>query len=348
MNFAVIGIAGVALATSVIALSAAPTPPATPSQPAHADKPEAAASAKVRLEAALAEAEFAAREILSIDQVRLNAARALRRTEPIAIELAVQLDERSGTLTLAPVVQFAPINAAKEPLEAVLAAAAERAGLRAIFRWPLLEQVGFSPADQVTLDLPATDLAAAMVAINEAFGVFNRRDHRWLDYRVNNGVVEFATRMFFDMREATVVSYDVAPLIASGVDIDDICELIAQFVEPDHWADNGGDIAHMKHVGGRLFVKAPPRMHESIRWYIEQLSAGTQSSPGNGRHGLLKELPILSSIFVGSMYTQERVPAVLSTPTHLPIVSHADSGRLIEALDAAAKPAGPVPVGPDR
>ncbi|MBX3405785.1 MAG: hypothetical protein KF869_03385 [Phycisphaeraceae bacterium] len=348
MNLAVIGIAGAALVTSVIALSAAPTPPATPSQPAQVMAPGAADSAQARLDSALAGVEFAAREIIDFNSRRVRVEHALREALPLAIELSAQLDESSGILSTDPVLRLAPIKVQNEPLEAVLNAAAERAGVRAVVRWPLLEQIGIAPDDLVTLDIPAADLGAAMAAINDALGVFDRQHQRWLDCRVSNGIVEFAPRSFFDLREATVVRYDVAPLIDSGISIEDIRELIAQFVEPNNWADNGGDVAYMKHVGGRLFVKAPPRMHDSIKWYIEQLHAGAQTSHSSGRHGLLGDLPILGSIFGGSVYTQERVPSVPSTPTHLPIGSHADSGRLIEVPDAAVDPAGPAPVGPDR
>lgn len=345
MNLAVVGVAGAALATSIIALSAAPTPPASPSQPA---KPEVAISAQARLESALAEAELAAREVLTVDPLRVQAAFSLARREPtpIAIELAVQLDERTSLLQLVPAARAAPFIAADERLDKVLESVAEKSGLRASIRWALLEQVGHSPDHLVTLELAEGDLAATVAAINESQGVFDRQDQRWIDVRVNNGFAEFAPRPYFDTREATVVRYDVAPLLASGVQIGDLCELIVQFVEPNLWAENGGDIAHMKHVGGKLFVKAPPRMHESIRWYIEQLSAGKQTSRGGD--AILKNLPMLSSILAARTYVQFEDSASVQHLAGVPVLAQTYQERLLQDPEPGAETAPPPAPQPDR
>jgi hypothetical protein len=334
MNLAVIGIAGAALATSVIALSAAPTPPASTPQPAN---PEVAVSARARLDSALAQAEVAAAEIIASDPLRLQAALALARREPapLAIELAVQLDERAAHLELVPAVRTAPIGAAAERLDAVLDALAQRSGLRAMVRWPLLEQVGHSPDQPVTLAPAENDLAAAVAAINESQGVFDRQDQRWIDVRVNNGVAEFAPRSYFDTREATVVRYDVAPLLASGITADELRELIVQFVEPNLWADNGGGIAQIKHVGGKLFVKAPPRVHESVRWYIEQLSAGKQTSRGGD--AILKDLPMLSGILAARAYVQFEDSATVQDLADAPTIARIYQERLLQAAEPAAE-----------
>lgn len=65
-------------------------------------------------------------------------------------------------------------------------------------------------------------------------------------------------------------------------------ELITSFVDPEQWADNGGDLAFMKFVGGKLFVKAPPRETIEVvhRAAFEREAGGTSGCGVPGGEGV--------------------------------------------------------------
>jgi hypothetical protein len=117
-----------------------------------------------------------------------------------------------------------------------------------------------------------------MSAINESRGVFDPSEAAAIEYRVKEGVIEFATRESFDRRESALVSYNITHLIESGVDLEEVRKAITSFVDPEEWEDNGGNLGTMMIVGNRMFVKAPPRMQEGVKWFIEQL-AGQDGAP---------------------------------------------------------------------
>lgn len=221
MNLAVIGIAGAALVTSVVAISGG-------GQPAGSDR----ATMYQAVEAA--------------------------RSEPrIAVQPAQVKDGKLGE---------------------VLNKLGAEAGSRTVVRWSALNEFGMDGGDAITFDAPLGDLASAVAAINEALGRGPQGDPATIEFRVKDGVIEFGPRQMFDRRETVLVCYDIGDLIDGGIELDEMCGAITSFVDTTNWVNNGGDLGHMQVVGRRMFVKAPLRMQEGVRWIIEQLADKDQAA----------------------------------------------------------------------
>lgn len=105
---------------------------------------------------------------------------------------------------------------------------------------------------------------------------------------MQHGGVHITSRSAHDQRTITLVSYDIAAAVDQigadeyqGGDVmaksalrEDVAGLIMRFVEPDHWIDNGGDLAQMSIVGDTLFIEAPARFLPRIEWILAQLAEG--------------------------------------------------------------------------
>lgn len=170
-----------------------------------------------------------------------------------------------------PSIAVKPLKVEKGKLGEVLNKLGAEAAARTVVRWNALNECGMDGGDEVNFDAPMGDLASTVAAINEARGL-NVNDVGALDYRVKDGVIEFAPRGLFDRRETVLVCYDIGDLIDSGVDLEEMCGVITSFVDPEAWRDNGGDLGSMQLVGRRMFVKAPPRMQDGVKWIVEQLT----------------------------------------------------------------------------
>lgn len=295
MNLAVIGIAGAALVTSVVAMrgedSVREDSPRLlleravtvmredpKSEEAHrlieravkaADSSERASELRLRIESAIAETDEAGIELVlvpelveAISQPRVP---VLKDLPLVSMMFARQEGKTPKT------AEGVKLDEAR--LEDALKWLSAQAELTPVVRWRQLGEVGISADDRVSITLngPA-DFSAVMASINESRGVLDAADSRAIDYRVRDGAIEFATRESFDRRESALVSYNISGLIESGVDLGELRQAITVFVHPESWEDNGGDLGTMMIVGNRLFVKAPPRMQEGVEWFIEQLA----------------------------------------------------------------------------
>jgi hypothetical protein len=167
------------------------------------------------------------------------------------------------------------IQAADTPLGELLNTVASELDLQLHARWPRLEQYGINREAPIHLLGRDLELADIFQRINESLGDMAR-----LDFRAGGGVLEVADREFFDRRELTLVSYDVGPLIAAGEDrfgqdregvVSELLTTLQQFVSPNDWVHNGGDLASHSLLGDRLFIEAPPRMHRQIEWILRQV-----------------------------------------------------------------------------
>ncbi len=65
----------------------------------------------------------------------------------------------------------------------------------------------------------------------------------------------------------------------------DIMDIIIANVEPDQWADNGGDAATIRHYNGTLIVNAPDYVHRQVAGYPYWPSYTTRTA-SNGRRYL--------------------------------------------------------------
>lgn len=113
----------------------------------------------------------------------------------------------------------------------------------------------------------------ALAMLSDHYGLSG--DDR-LDHRVENGLMEIATRRFFDQREITLVSYDASELLFAASPLEQsgesetLMELITTLVEPAVWERHGG-LASINVAGNRLFVNAPARIHERVVWLLHEL-----------------------------------------------------------------------------
>lgn len=155
------------------------------------------------------------------------------------------------------------------PLEQVLDAIVAAAGRPSIIRWPNIESDGRERTTPVTITLNTeVPIDALLRLVNESVDL---EGSAAIEYRLTDNILELATRGYFDRRERTLVAYDLSALSANGVNSEQVVQLITGLVEADNWRDNGGDIAEAHLLADRLFITAPPRMHERIRWVLGQL-----------------------------------------------------------------------------
>lgn len=163
------------------------------------------------------------------------------------------------------------------PLAEVLTSVAARAGKRLAVDWNSLAPLGMEPVSEVTLNISEADLPSIFDAINadairgDVPQEMARDDA--VSFRVADGVLRVASAHAFDVQERILVTIDIAHVIEEGVGEDQIRDLVISFIEPDGWVDNGGEIAAMSIVGSKLFVKAPPRVIEGVRWIVGQFAA---------------------------------------------------------------------------
>ena len=50
--------------------------------------------------------------------------------------------------------------------------------------------------------------------------------------------------------------------------------LITSLAEPESWENNGGSLSRIHMLGERMFVEAPPRIHERVSWILGQVAGG--------------------------------------------------------------------------
>ncbi|MCW5754557.1 MAG: hypothetical protein KIT24_07620 [Phycisphaeraceae bacterium] len=124
----------------------------------------------------------------------------------------------------------------------------------------------------ISLAAPGLTLAEVFTLLNESIGL---ADGETLAYRIRTEALEVATRAYFDRRESRLAAYDVRSILDMNTS-DDLLQLLTTIVSPNDWVDQGGDLANAMILDGKLFVHAPPRMHEQVAWILEQLVGETR------------------------------------------------------------------------
>lgn len=128
----------------------------------------------------------------------------------------------------------------------------------------LVANEGVEMQEQVSLKGSFADFPAFLTALGEQLVMAPE----WLDFRVVDGVVKVATQEYFDRGEMTLASYELKDGNAELT-----AHVIQQFVHPEGWMDNGGNVARIQLVGNnKMFVRAPKRYHAELRWFIDELS----------------------------------------------------------------------------
>lgn len=174
----------------------------------------------------------------------------------------------------------AEVDFDRTPVADVLKFIGERAGMPVQANWSRLADLGLEPKSPVTLKAKSAGMGVILRAINEAIASTSKDDG--VDWRAANGVIEVATRSYFDRREVKLVIYELEGIIAARHDtygeervkvMEEVIQLIQGFVFPSGWQNNGGDLAKLTVVGDRMFVEAPIRFQTQIRWMLDQLPA---------------------------------------------------------------------------
>lgn len=148
--------------------------------------------------------------------------------------------------------------------------------------WSAFEEVGLAADQNLGLEYGGMSVEAVLADINDHLEPQQR-----FEWRVAGPRLVFAPRTHFDRRERVLATYDIAGIArareaAAGEDgstgqaAQEVCGLITELVEADHWRDNGGDLASITRFGDKLFITAPPRMHEQVRWVLSELPAAPQ------------------------------------------------------------------------
>lgn len=154
-------------------------------------------------------------------------------------------------------------------LGAIFDAMRETADSRLVVRWNPLMNAGLDTETEITHIVRELPLDAMLRELREVLDGFQGNQ---LDWRFTDGLLEIATREFFDERERTLVRYDISSILNSAIaGEDDIETLLTTFASPEDWEANGGDLARLQFVSDHLFIEAPPRMHEKIEWLLNEL-----------------------------------------------------------------------------
>lgn len=143
--------------------------------------------------------------------------------------------------------------------------------------WGSLEEVGFMPDEP--LGISGRGLSVMMI-LNE---LSRRADDSWstIDWRLEDQMLTIDRKDVFDMRERELASYDIDGILSSMLDryslqyddaSDQVSSVIQEFIEPDQWVNNGGNVAQLRVVSGRMFVYAPLRTHEKVSWMLSEMA----------------------------------------------------------------------------
>ncbi len=143
--------------------------------------------------------------------------------------------------------------------------------------WRSLGDAGLDPDQPLGFSAQEISVLTVLDELNRRF------DDAWdtIDWRLKGRMLILDRRDVFDRQESRLVSFDISATLLNmfqthGIDHGDATEqvsgLIYEMVEPEYWDVNGGATAHMQIVGGKLFVHAPMRMQEKVKWILDELS----------------------------------------------------------------------------
>lgn len=145
-------------------------------------------------------------------------------------------------------------------------------GVSAFVHWDQFERIQLRPE---------TTIAMGAVAIprSEAWKLVQDQITRsgGLGWRLRADQVEVSLQQDLDRREIELAAYDLTKFLSdyppneANMITQNAMQLVTQTIEPTYWSQNDGDLASIHAVGRKLFVRAPKRVHENIRWIINQL-----------------------------------------------------------------------------
>lgn len=167
----------------------------------------------------------------------------------------------------------AQLNFNDIPLGDVFKFLATQADLDLVLDARAIESEGLSMEEPVSLQL------AQPRPVSQILELVSNQFESTFAWRVHDHLLEISTPGEFDRREIVLASFDVQNVLdriyEDTGDADEAASrlesLVIDYVEPEAWYNNGGDLANLRIVGGRMFVKAPARFHQPIEWMLSQL-----------------------------------------------------------------------------
>ena len=187
---------------------------------------------------------------------------------------AVVVDERTALEDLTVSVNFE-----ESPLADVLGYFGEVLDTDVVVHWSPLSDDGITEEMPVTLTLERPrPVSQVLKLISEHAAI--QSDMQSLDWRFGDNLLEFATREYFDRRELSLATFELRDALAVFAGLgctrqqsaEKVCQLIWEYVEPDTWQANGGNVANLTVTGTKMFVMAPARYHSQIQWILGELS----------------------------------------------------------------------------
>ncbi len=228
--------------------------------------------------------------------------------------VAVSRFEQSAEVTQAPPKALTDTKVtvtADTTLHDAVTSIVQQAKVGLIVDWGTLQDNGITTEEAMAIAVTEVPAGQALTLLAESAGTREAP----LDWRARGGAIEFGLRRGLDAREIELMTYDISATInIIGADFaeskdeasEQVIHLLTELVEPENWRDNGGDLAQLKLVGGRLFVEAPSRMHGKVKWILDQLPNIPGNKPqvnavdgGGTADGvpLLKDIPLLNEMF---------------------------------------------------
>ena len=187
----------------------------------------------------------------------------------------------------------AKINVAfdQTPIEEVLDFLGQHIERPLYVHWSDLEDQGLYREEmELTLNVSGLSLKRTMELVLDQIN--NYVDSA--EWCFSEDLVELGTRSKFSRRDAVLVSYDITNVLVSmsrrfDLEYEDaseqVVDLLTNFVEPDDWVHNGGDLAQVQILGAKMFIQAPRPMHQQITWIIAQLQSGASDVASRGATG---------------------------------------------------------------
>lgn len=153
--------------------------------------------------------------------------------------------------------------------------------LRGVPQWDLFAKANIMPNSDINVGPEATAL--------EVLG--RSAPDNPVAARIIGDKIVFAPEAELDRQDQTLAVYDIASLIYRRKATDpkadaaeEIEQLLANLVYPEHWLNNGGERAKVTKFDTKLFIQAPRRFHAKIRWVMEQVAnshAAAAAFPGS-------------------------------------------------------------------
>lgn len=149
--------------------------------------------------------------------------------------------------------------------------------------WKRLEEMKIARTTPIGIKISDLPLGDAFKLINE------KLDAPMDDFAcaISHGVLSVTTLNTLD-RDRLLKIYDVRDLVSAEADarkctreaaLVAITDAITQAVNPEDWADMGGEKARWQHVSGSLVITAPPRFQTQIECLLNAMRKAAEAKP---------------------------------------------------------------------